>query len=351
MILKINDLYRIIMKVNEGSGIVLKFEVDKKCYVLTAYHNIETSVESNEDIELFDDGNTPYSVIGKPYNCIENDFSLLEIKYIEQNIPIVSFERTIKPDDIITFMGYPNKAKGNRKRANGNIIEWNNKTAVNITDIQNSNEEREKTIEVILGFSGSGIFKKDGQKLSLIGVATSLPEEDFYYKETSCASINKILKFIQNKKLAEITFSNPSAEAFNKIKPTDERNLEDKLKVCSTLRSAKVNQYIRTVSLGKSELIQYDERLLSSVKNFVFEKCQDELMSFIDDLPNDYKLKNQDIKNLLERYTLRAKEIIDDKRSEKYYPNFSNDIIEKIILDLIDTCYLSFDEEGIYEED
>ena len=36
MNLEINNLNEIIVKVNEGSGIVLKFEADKKCYVLTA---------------------------------------------------------------------------------------------------------------------------------------------------------------------------------------------------------------------------------------------------------------------------------------------------------------------------
>jgi ssDNA-binding Zn-finger/Zn-ribbon topoisomerase 1 len=204
MNLEINNLYEIVVKVNEGSGIILKFEADKKCYVLTAYHNIKTSVENNEVIEIFNDRNKPYSKIGKPYNDIENDFALLEIEYIKKDIPIVTFEKNILPDYLITFMGYPDKANGDRKILNGKVIEWNNKTAVNVLEnINGSFVDKEKTDEVIVGFSGSGVFKKDGQTLFLIGILKSLPEEDFDYKEISCVPIEKIENFIKTKLVVE----------------------------------------------------------------------------------------------------------------------------------------------------
>jgi len=351
MILEINNLNEIIVKVNEGSGIVLKFEADKKCYVLTAYHNIKDSIENSEDMELVNDNNEPYSIVGKPYIDKENDLALLEIEDIYKNIPTVNFENSIKPDDLITFMGYPDKAKGERKSLNGKVIEWNSKTAVNVTEnIQGSSVVKEKTNEVFVGFSGSGVFKKDRQKLSLIGILQSLPEEDFDYKEINCVPIEKISKFIVDNDLAEATFSNPLAVALDNIQLGDERNLEDKLKVCPTLRSAKVKQYIRKVGVGKSELLKYNERELSSIKYIVFEECQDELMKFIDESSSNNKLNSDELENLIARYTQRARTIIDDKQDEYKYGNFSDDIINKIILDLIDTCYLSFDKEGIYEE-
>lgn len=353
MILEINNLNEIIVKVNEGSGIVLKIVADKKCYVLTAYHNIKDSIKNSEDIELFNDNNEPYSIVGKPYIDKNNDFAILEIEYINnRDIPTVNFENSITPDDLITFIGYPNKANGGRKRLNGKVIEWNSKTAINVTDedIKGSFVAKEKTNEVFVGFSGSGVFKKDGQKLSLIGILKSLPEEDFDYKEISCVPIEKISKFIVDNKLAEVTFSNPLAVALDNIQLSDERNLEDKLKVCPTLRSAKVKQYIRKVGVGKSELLKYNERELSSIKYIVFEECQDELMKFIDESSSNNELNSDELENLIARYTQRAKKIIEDKRDEYKYGNFSDDIINKIILDLIDTCYLSFDEEGIYEE-
>jgi len=348
MNLEISNLYKIIVKVNDGSGILLKFEADKKCYILTAYHNIESSVDNNEPIELFSDNDKSYSIIGKPSNNIGSDFSLLEIKYIEKDIPIVTFERNIKPDDFITFMGYPDKANGDRKKLNGKIIEWNNKTAVNVIEenLHGSFVDKEKTNEVIVGFSGSGVFKKDGQKLSLIGILKSSPEEDFDYNEFSCVSIEKILQFIQDKNLLEATFSNPSASAFNQLKSNDERNLNDKLEVCTNIYPPQIKQFIRLASVGKEEQLLFSQRDISSIKYIIFEECQTELMSFV------YKRKQLTFKRLeklLDTYIDVAKRIIDDKRDEYNYGNFSDDMIKKIILDLIDTCYLSFDEEGIYE--
>lgn len=353
MILEINNLNEIIVKVNEGSGIILKFEADKKCYVLTAYHNIKDSIENKEDISLSNDKSEPYSIIGEPYNDRVNDFTLLRIKYIQKNIPIIKENKNISPDDSITFIGYPDKANEKRKRLNGQVIEWNNsKTSVNVIDenIQGSFVEKEKTKEVIVGFSGSGVFKKDGQKLSLIGILKSLPEENFDYKEISCVSIEKILKFIQDKNLAKQTFSNPLMAEWNKIEHEDARNLKDKLEdACPKIKRYRVNQYIRQATLGKAEQLIYSEREISTIRYMIFDECQDELMSFIENNEEDNDLTFNVINNLLENYIKRAKKIILDKRDEYKYGNFSDDIIKKIILDLIDECYLSFDEEGIYE--
>ena len=38
------------------------------------------------------------------------------------------------------------------------------------------------------------------------------------------------------------------------------------------------------------------------------------------------------------------------KRKVYRYPKFTDDFIEKIILHLIDECFLSFDEKGIYDD-
>jgi len=353
MNLEINNLNEIIVKVNEGSGIVLKFEADKKCYILTAYHNIETSIENEENLELFSDNNERYNIIGEYFYDKKNDFALLEVDYINKNIPIVQYNNHILPDDKIIFMGYPDKGEGTRKDLSGKVNEWNRtKTAIKVVEenMQGAFVVKEKTNEVIVGFSGSGIFKKDGQKLSLIGILKSLPEEDFDYKEISCVPIEKILEFIQYKNLAKQTFENPIMAEWNKINHEDKRNLKDKLEdACPKIKGYRINQYIRQATLGKAEQLIYSEREISTIKYMIFDECQDELMSFIENNEEDNNLTFNKINNLLENYIKRAKKIIDDKRDEYKYGNFSDDIIKKIILDLIDTCYISFDEEGIYE--
>jgi len=353
MILEINNLNEIIVRVNGGSGVVLKFENDKKCYVLTAYHNIEDSLENDETIDLLNDENKPYILVGEPYCDIKNDFALLEIEYIHKDTPIVKYDKNISPDDKIIFMGYPDKGEGKREDLSGKINEWNRtKTAIKVLEenIQGSFVVKEKTIEIIVGFSGSGVFKKDGQELTLIGILKSSPEEDCDYKEFSCVPIEKILEFIQDKNLAKLIFANPLMAEWNKINHEDERNLKDKLEdACPKIKKYRVNQYIRQATLGKAEQLIYSEREISTIRYMMFDECQDELMSFIENNEDNNILTFDDIKNLLENYIKRAKKIIDDKRTEYKYGDFSDDIIKKIILDLIDTCYLSFDEGGIYE--
>lgn len=142
-----------------------------------------------------------------------------------------------------------------------------------------------------------------------------------------------------------------SNEAWKALKPANDiRNLQDKLKaVCQDISSYRLNKYIREASIGKTEQQSYDERDISAIKYIVFEECQDELMCFYEKNNEVNELTLDEIKSFLCQYISRAKIIIEDKRKEFYYPELSDKLIEKIILDLIDECYLSFDKEGRYE--
>lgn len=205
---EINNLHKLLVRVNNGSGICLKFEKEKKCYVLTAYHCIKDSINNSEDIGLFNDERKSYSIISEPLYNEKKDIALIEIEFIEDMLSIPFEEKSILPDDEITFIGYPNRATNNeRKRLNGEIVEWNNKTSINIYEsIQGSFIEKEKTIEVLTGFSGSGVFKKNGQKLTLIGLLISLPEENLEYKEVSCVSIKEIKLFLEKNNIISLSF-------------------------------------------------------------------------------------------------------------------------------------------------
>jgi len=145
---------------------------------------------------------------------------------------------------------------------------------------------------------------------------------------------------------------NPLIDELNQIEHKDIRNLETKLKdSCPEIKEYRVKKYIKQATLGKVEQsIAYDEREISTIKYMIFDECQEELMDFIDKNDKNKKLTFDEVNNFFKNYIDRAKKIIDDKRDEYKYGKFSEDIIKKIILDLIDTCYLSFDEEGIYEE-
>lgn len=195
----INDIRKNLAKVNNGSGIIIKSK--NACYVLTAYHNIKESILYNEPVEIKNDKNIEIKVINNYYKP-NKDIALLEVEYIK-NTSIVKFDKNIQSNDEITFVGYPEKAKGERKRCSGYVDEWNDKTSIKVVEnINPSFVEEERANEVIVGFSGSAVFKLNNNEISIIGLLRSLSEKDFYYNDINCISIKDILCFLDENNLS-----------------------------------------------------------------------------------------------------------------------------------------------------
>lgn len=130
--------------------------------------------------------------------------------------------------------------------------------------------------------------------------------------------------------------------------PTDIRNITDKLKsVCDSIQEYRINKYCRDIAIGKVELSKHSERDISAMKYRIFDVCQEELIEFFENREENI-LSVSEINSLIERYTNRAVLIIEDKSKDYKYPLKNRDILRKTVLALIDECYLSFDEEGIY---
>jgi hypothetical protein len=134
-------------------------------------------------------------------------------------------------------------------------------------------------------------------------------------------------------------------------KPEDMRNLRDKfLAVCTDYSSPKLNKYNRNLVEGKSEQSNYDDRDISSLKFIIFDKCQDRLIGFYEENQNKQRLNRNEVEEFINLYIMDAKQIIEDKQQVYNYPNVTDDFIKKLVLDLIDECFLSFDEKGIYDD-
>ncbi len=83
------------------------------------------------------------------------------------------------------------------------------------------------------------------------------------------------------------------------------------------------------------------------MKYRIFEVCQDELIEFCENNISksiDFEIINE----LIEKYTKKACAIIEEKSKDYTYPLKNKDLIKKVVLALINDCYLSFDEKGIY---
>lgn len=141
---------------------------------------------------------------------------------------------------------------------------------------------------------------------------------------------------------------NTAFDQWDSLEKKDIRNFKDKiLAVNSEIRDIRIEKYCRDIASGKAELINYSERLISSMKYRIFEVCQDELLEFCEEIEQNTLTKDQ-INSLIERYTERACKIIEEKSQDYSYPLKNKDLLRKLVLALIDECYLSFDETGIY---
>lgn len=137
-------------------------------------------------------------------------------------------------------------------------------------------------------------------------------------------------------------------DQWDSLEKKDIRNFKDKiLAVNIEIRDIRIEKYCRDIASGKAELLNYSERLISSMKYRIFEVCQDELLEFCEEI-EESTLSKEQINVLLERYTERACKIIEEKSQDYSYPLKNKDLLRKLVLALIDECYLSFDEIGLY---
>jgi hypothetical protein len=174
-------------------------------------------------------------------------------------------------------------------------------------------------------------------------------------KINDCKSheINQIQQILINEVIPKISDNfkiedESGTELWDNLEQKDIRNFKDKLlDVNSNIRDTRIEMYCREIASGKVELSNYSEREISAMKYRVFEICQKELLDFCDE--NEKKeLSHSDINNLITNYTEQAYKIIEERTKDYSYPFKNKDTLKKIVLALIDECYLSFDEKGIY---
>jgi hypothetical protein len=174
-------------------------------------------------------------------------------------------------------------------------------------------------------------------------------------KEIDLAGIENVYNLLQKdimRNISQVSLIEDKAaiEEWKLTIPIDDRNISDKLKsVCKTIQQARINKFCKDIAVGKIELSRFSERDVSAMKFRIFEVCQDELITYLDSRKSELMELNE-INDLIERYTTRAETIIQDRSKDYSYPLRNSDILRKIVLALIDECYLSFDQEGIYDE-
>lgn len=163
--------------------------------------------------------------------------------------------------------------------------------------------------------------------------------------------LDKVYTFIKSKfavDTLQLSEDTSAAEEWEALEPEDVRNIEDKLKnVCAEIRQSRIIQYCREIASGKIELQYYSERDISAMKFRIFEVCQDELNNIIEKKESP-QCTIEEIKSIIECYNQRAVQVIANMSTDYNYPIKNETTLRKVVLSLIDECYISFDEKGLY---
>lgn len=345
---------------SQGSGTLVK-GVDGY-YVITAYHclygeqnQLKYVKEEHILIETQEFYNSPFECI-KVLKIVASseaeDWALLRVADVESeyNFPEILASDSFKTDMPVTFTGFqslePNQCRTFKSRVLNGI-------SSNEFRITLSNQDRFESADDARGLSGSGAFIINDNKLYLIGILKSVKGEDATNNDIKCCPLSSFIDVIGLEKYdisTEIFGDNWGSDQFGELVPTDSRDLIEKIKaVNSTISELKIKRYCKELALGKSELSNILERDLSAIKYRIFDACQGELIDFLERGKTESLTVDQ-INELLQQFKNKAIEIIQVKSKKYIYPILDDELIFRIVLDLINECYLSFDEEGVYAE-
>lgn len=342
------NVCKILCKDKHGTGFLISNEL-----ILTAFHvvnecdEIKVTFDNNEELEV-----TLHELISDKYK--ELDIAILKLnKSIDfyEDIPILDIK--IQHNAKWISRGFPSFNSDTGE----NILEHNDNVINGQSELLNSNDIRldfNQKLDTYQGFSGAPLIIDN----SIVGIIKDEQLEQGISKQLNALSVKYFkdllvcLGIVVNYEELNLACDDISSTQWKKLSNQDKtRNLKDKIiEVCSEISERKVKSLNRSLNLGKMEQKIYNERDISAVKYVIFEKCQSRLIDFYDSNKGKKKLESEELKLFIENYISDAKNIIEDKKKVYHYPTFTDDFIQKIILDLIDECFLSFDEKGIYDD-
>ncbi|MDT8717637.1 hypothetical protein IAI10_13270 [Clostridium sp. 19966] len=129
----------------------------------------------------------------------------------------------------------------------------------------------------------------------------------------------------------------------NLPEPTDKRNIIEKIKaVCPTYGDRNIGKISRRVSAGRSEHKNVDERESKSYQYRVYEACDDVIDKYL--VEKNKEIDEDTINNVFKQLKCYSEEYLKDKSRDYRYCFKNSDVLEKTILILYDSCFLSFEK-------
>ena len=194
MSLNKDNHFNIAVKVNGGSGVLLKIGSD--VFVLTALHCLCDSDDKNKVLSY--DGTTSYEILDIYHDKDKkNDVALLKVE-ASLNI-VIRGTSNFSVDDKLKVYGFPSNGESEGTLMSAKVSNLSTGLVIE-TDLAYSNGTQvhnEPIIANIQGWSGSGVFKEaENGDLYLIGMVASVTNREHTYQTVRCVTLDVILELV-----------------------------------------------------------------------------------------------------------------------------------------------------------
>jgi hypothetical protein len=154
-----------------GSGVLFQPMTEDYTYILTAKHNLynESEAKSINDMKYIRYRELESKNILEKYEHSTLDIAILKIEKIDFESPYKEFEQP-NNRDIFKFYGYPKDRRDKTEKIKYFDLKVGDKDGFEITA---SNQEYFPQ-SYIVGCSGGGVFKQDGDNFYLVGIEHSM---------------------------------------------------------------------------------------------------------------------------------------------------------------------------------
>ncbi len=341
-----------------GSGIFLSSKSTEYDYVVTAKHCLK-NYTTNTDI-IF-----PHNTFTVIFVYKNDTLDVAIIKVKKSNL--VSLLSYTNEDGLkkytgeISIYGYPKVTRGQPIESCKIECKYDdsNKNLIRLKVLEEISTFKKPAIQLLKGMSGCPSYIERDGFVILIGIYYENTHEDFGFRHINIIPLESIRNMLNKLKLSELNLSfysdlvnddfDPLYSNYDELVIDNYRNLRDKIsEVSPEYNHRKIRLLSRKLADVTSEIDKLTHKRKSALLYRVFTAANEKQCELI--ISGKSILTENEIDELIEKYTDYAKEIVEEKSEDYKYPLKSRDIIKGTVLQLIDNCYLSFDEKGYYEE-
>ncbi|MDU1055406.1 serine protease [Clostridium baratii] len=354
--------HTIILECNgvRGTAIFMSSKSPEYDFIVTANHCLSNYNENSDIIFSKKD-----ILVKNVFKCDELDLAIIQIEKSNE-VSLFSYTDIDELEDYkgeIILYGYPNVLRDeeiNYCRLNCKYSA-NSKNLVQLEILREISTFNFPAIEFLEGMSGSPVYIEKNDIEVFVGMYYENSHKDFAYRHINIIPLNTIQDIINDNNLSALNLSfssNLSQEEhldplygkyYNLVK-NDFRNLKDKIMdVCPNYNDKKIKLLARKVANTMCETGQLTEKRRAALLYRVFLAANERQCDLVID--EKETLTKEEINFWLNQYVDYAKKIIDEKSEEYKYILKSRDTIEGVVLQLINDCYISFDEKGYYDEE